>query len=220
VATAHRRGHRKAGEAVPVFEGNRPLLAAFRRGAPEALHAVFLATHRPVLALLCDGFDFASGGIRIRFRGMEREDERADLLSAVYVRAFAEPARLAYDGLRPYTPFVVALARNVVVGEFRRRTRAFELLPLPEAAEPVGLDAVPTPEELLLSQEAHALVRAYIATLGGRERRVLDLRMVEGLTRLDVQQRTGLTASQVRTSEERILAGLAAHLARAGWEYT
>jgi hypothetical protein len=52
-----------------------------------------------------------------------RGEQLEDLVQEVFTKAFSERARLAYDGLRDYGPFLFTIARNVVIDWARKNGR-------------------------------------------------------------------------------------------------
>src|SRR5262245_2887190 len=130
-----------------VLEGNPALVAAFRRGDRTALEQVYWAYVNEVERVLRRGV----AASRLQGHGLSAPDVH-DLLHETFVRAFEERARLAYDGLRPYAPFVCTIARNLVIDAVRKHNREVALAdfdlpddaPEPEVpwAEPATVRAV------------------------------------------------------------------------------
>ena len=210
---------------MTVFADNRPLLDAFRRGERAALAQVFGAYVDDVATLVGRGF-FLDGAVRVP--GTGSTDALHDLVQDVFVRALAEKARLAYDGLRPYRPYLLRITKNVLIDRARR---ARPLLSL-DAAAPGGalrdLDqlidsnaALPhepcrTPEEELSWREQRAATQAYMSGLSAEAAAFVQQRFVEELPLLEVARRLGLTRRQARTLEEQVLRGLEKHLRKIG----
>ena len=195
---------------------DRALLDAFRHGQHEALVQVYQHYAPIVAGVLKAGFMFESQGRRCRFRGLSSAFDVEDRLQEVFARAFVERARLAYDGLAPYQAYIVRIARNLVIDDFRSKKQAlieyFEELPealsegLSVASEPLHglLDTSGDPEVDATARETLTLVEAFITTLAPRERRVLELRFRQGLDQHEIVAQTGLSPSRVKTSELRI----------------
>lgn len=163
--------------------------------------------HAPAIAaLLQRGFAFRSGDSTYRFAGYGRASELHDALHDVFVAAFEERARLAFDGIRPYAPYLAAIARNVVFRRFRRARREFVRLEEGSAgAEELlerAVEAAPEdPETAALRSEAKALVRAFVAELPDADRKLLELRYREGLSERATAERLGIGRQSVRTRE-------------------
>jgi RNA polymerase sigma factor (sigma-70 family) len=184
-----------------ALEWDRELLAAFRAGERSALERVYLAYVDDVFKLIAVAF--------------ERDPrEQRSLVQDVFVRAFAERARLGYDGLRPYRPYLLTIARNLLVD--RARTANVER----GRRADVDVDAIiasdgPIPGETTDDPEqaaARAKVAAYVATLDPESRRFVELRFEQSLSQADVADRLEVTRRRVRTLEARVIKGLRRYL--------
>lgn len=138
-------------------------------------------------------------------------------MQEVFARALAKPARAQYDGLTPFGAYLSRIAKNLVIDDFRRKERSmvsFSWSPPELTADPAlespsdplgGLFALSgNPEEDLRRSELDREVRAVVEGLPERERSVYRHRFVEENEHVAVAARTGLTVSQVKTSEARI----------------
>lgn len=210
------------------LEDDRALLEGFRRGDRDALAAVYRLHAEGLARFLRNGFSFRSGARICRFRGARPGFDLEDRLHDVFARAFAEPARLGYDGLSPYGPYLRGIARNLVIDQFRRQERALEAFTVePEslaeeasgASEPMHGAFVPTgdPE---LDADRRALmqeVERFTGELPPREREVYRLRFVEELEHRDIAARTGLSPAKIKTSEQRIRTRFFRHMRASGY---
>ena len=199
-----------------MLTDDRELLEAFRRGDKDALVTVYRAYAPVVGRVLAAGFTFESQGRSCHFRGLRSAFDREDRLQDVFTRAFAERARLAYDGLTPYQAYLLKIARNLVIDEFRAKKRAlveyFDEAPEQAEAssdgvgEPLhGLAGVSgSPEADARTAETLALLERFRGSLGERERAILTLRFRDGLDHAQIEARTGLSPSRIKTSESRI----------------
>ncbi len=185
---------------------NRELLDRFRRGEPEALGEVFRAYAESVGKTLRLGFDFQSGGRQCRFHGVRTEFDLEDRLHDVFARAFADKARLSYDGLTSYATYLRTIAKNLIIDDFRRRERALTdySIELVESAPAPTTESAGDPEKDASSQELGRLVAGFEASLSDRERTIYQLRFREELEHKEIVKKTGLSESQVKTSEKRI----------------
>ncbi|MEO1233855.1 MAG: sigma-70 family RNA polymerase sigma factor [Myxococcota bacterium] len=220
---------RKAPGGVEL-ERDRALLVAFRAGEPEALTRVYRAFAPEIAKLLTGGFSFSSGGRDCRFHGARTTFELEDRLQEVFARAFSERARLGYDGLGPYGAYLRAIARRVVIDDFRRKERAmvsFSWEPPERAAEGaaerpsdplLGLFAPSAdPEQDALRREMAEVVTEVVSELGAREQRVYRLRFVAERDHAFISAETGLSPSKIKTSEERIRKAFFSALRRRGY---
>ena len=203
------------------LEEDRQLLEAFRRGERRALERVYRLHVGGVARFLQGGFTFSSAGKTVRFAGTTSRFQLEDWVHEVFVRAFRDQARAQYDGFRPYGPYLARIARNLVVDELRRKEHKlrqhFDELPEPSDVADFGPAPAPSPERVVQERQFAQHVASFVEKLPERERRVYELRFVEGLDQRDVATRVGLSPSKVKTSERRIRSGFLSFLELHGW---
>ncbi len=197
----------------------RVLLDGFRAGRREALTEVY-RRHAPALArTLRFGFSFGADGRTHRFGGYAGAFELQDALQETFRRAFEADARLRYDGLRPFGPYLFTIARNVVLRTFRAREVLFPTtgeMTQATAAAGVVNDAPATPEADLHRARARALVTEYLNTLSPADRQLLTLRFVEGVPQREAAETLGMGRQRLRGREDHLRDGLLAHLRARG----
>ena len=197
---------------MTIFVDNRALLDRFRRGDRDALAEVYYRYVDEVATLARRGFTIESSG-HVYVRGLDAEGER-ELVQETFVKAFAEKARLAYDGVSPYRPYLLRITKNAMIDRYRAAQHA-----------PVELDenGVGDIDELLAAnaelapgvepEDLHwktlrAATNEYVATLDDESRRVVQLRFVEERSQDDTAAQLQCSRRRVRTVEDRVLAGL------------
>lgn len=213
-----------------LFIEDRQLLDGFRRGDQQALAKVYRHYAPAVAGFLRAGFSFDSGGRRCRFHGARSQFELEDRLHDVFGRAFSESARLGYDGLSPYKSYLFTITRNLIIDDFRKKEHAlleYSFEAVEEAVQPTGGTATdPTRGLLALSGDPRndaenaqllALVEEWKKGLPIREQEVYRLRFEEELEHKDIADRTGLSPSKVKTSEQRIREGFFDFMQRHGY---
>lgn len=94
--------------------------------------------------------------------------------------------------------FLYSTARNLMIDELRKKQRrdAHRRATLGESAEE-SLDVL-TPERVLLAKERFAIMRATLQDLPDRQRDVLILSRIEGLTYTEIAKRIGISETSVR----------------------
>jgi RNA polymerase sigma-70 factor (ECF subfamily) len=193
------------------FPGDRQLLRRFRAGERAALEQVYWAYVDRVEHIIRNGFVLRERGLPVPGAGGNHADV-AELTQEVFARAFAPAARLAYDGLREYAPYLDAIARNLLVDRARDRGREIPATdehlreacdPFPPAAEPAWADP-----------DTVALVASYLAGLPAELRAVHDARYVRSLSQRDAAVDLGISRQQLRTLEQRLRDGLGRDLRR------
>jgi RNA polymerase sigma-70 factor (ECF subfamily) len=134
-------------------------------------------------------------------RAQTGSDERAkDCLQETFLRLYH--ALDGFDPARPFTPWLLGIARNVAQDLLRREhVRATEQLP--EEGPAVSVEQ-PIPAAVA-QQEVSGLVRQAVSALPDREREVFLLKQVEGLTFVEVADALGCS---VRTAKYRMRAAV------------
>ena len=196
----------------------KQLLSGFKAGDRAALTEVYRLHAEQVALLLRHGFSFESGATRHRFVGYGSGFELQDVLHETFRRAFEPRARTAYDGIRPYGAYVTTIARTLVLRSFRAREVLFPLADgeHPSAATLAPIDDGPSPEREVHDAEVRELVAAFLATLGPEQRRLVQLRFVEGMSQRDAAQALGLGRQRIRTSEKQLRRQLLVYLREHG----
>jgi RNA polymerase sigma-70 factor (ECF subfamily) len=216
-----------ASAAVPGEDGEeslwpRSLLDGYRNGDAAAFLEIYRRYADSVASLLRWGFTFRGGGLTHVFVGYRGVAELQDAVQETFRRVFEPKTRLGYDGLRPFGPYVRTVARNHVIGAFRRQSAAFRVVAPPSAAsddamlEVAALDGEESPESRLATEEARVLVAKFLGRLAPEDRRLLELRFIDGLSQRDVAEHMGIGRQRIRTREIKLRDELAAYLGEHG----
>lgn len=203
-----------------------PLLRGFREGHTDALGEVYRRHADEVTKQLRYGFAFQAAGRHHRFVGCRSAFELHDALHETFRRAFEPAARERYDGLRPYGPYLRAIARNVVLRGFRAREVQFPEVRDAGAGESeaagVPIEVVDegsqTPEQHVGRAQVRAVVQRFLQTLPGPDRRLLEVRFVEGKSQRDAAEVLGLGRQQIRGRETKLREQMLRYLRQQGEE--
>jgi RNA polymerase sigma-70 factor (ECF subfamily) len=189
---------------------DRGLLDAFRRGDRRAYERVYRAFVKDVFALIRYGF--VAGAARVP--GVSDPALQLDLTQDVFVKAFAEKARLAYDGLRPYRPFVLRIAKNLLIDRARRSGRELVVdeATLEQESEPIEENI----EERLHFEQLRQATRLFLTGESEELRELVRLRFEEERSQYEVADLMKISRRRVRTLEERAQRGLAEALRKQG----
>jgi RNA polymerase sigma-70 factor (ECF subfamily) len=212
---------------------DKKLLEAFRRGDREAMEVVYRHYHRGVLSFLRNGFTFRSGTGHFFYRGIQDPGELKNAVQEVFKRSFEDRARNSYNGVNSFSNWILAIARNMVINQFRNREIAFSsyvsasdvrshltvmddevteefsglLYGLPAKAQDVQFEKA----------ELKDLIDAFTAELSEEDRQLLVLRFAEGLGQEETARAVGSTRMKVRTAENRLRTRLRAYLRDSGY---
>jgi RNA polymerase sigma-70 factor (ECF subfamily) len=182
---------------------DRALLEAFRRGEAQAISRVYHEYVVQVAGLLKRGFSFMSGGQVVHFRGFQNAWDLECAVQDTFIAAFSKRARAAYDGVNPFGPYLLTIARNRVISQLRserrelRRRARFET----EGQAPAP---VRTPEEQAIEKELEEVVLAFRESLEPGQRRFFDLRYTEDRNLLETARVLGVTRMRARTLDRKV----------------
>lgn len=207
---------------MPVLIEDRALLEAFRAGDKHALRRVYEFYFDDVYRLSALGFVSNDGK---RIGRIEREADRLDFLQDVFVRAFSKQARESYDGLRPYRPFLLRIARNLRVDRARQQSREPSASPL-LVDDSLRLDelidqnlALPNGHDAESEAGWQRMLHETASIVGGLEQDLQELarlRFVDELSQADTAEKLGTTRRRVRTLEGRLMRAVRRGLSRVG----
>jgi DNA-directed RNA polymerase specialized sigma24 family protein len=142
-----------ARDAEDLLSRDRALLVAFKEGKAQALTKAFDFYLPEVAGLLRRGIFLRASGLRVP--PVKDAAEQDDLLQDIFLRAFAPAARAAYDGRAPYRPYLLTIARNVVIDWARKSKREVPLSALETGdGQGVDLDALIEGQPLVLPDES------------------------------------------------------------------
>lgn len=170
-----------------LLSQDRALLERFRKGERTALMQVWQNYHPLIEGLARRGFG--------PWRGFTRAIDIEDAVSSTFAAAFEESCRLRYDGLTPYSAFLLGIARNVMRRQIKKETREESLDPLTSLE--LKEDA-PTPEEQLLSREETEILARFCKTLDEDEAWVFHGYYRDGLSEERLASSSGRTRYRVR----------------------
>jgi RNA polymerase sigma factor (sigma-70 family) len=200
---------------MTLLLGNRSLLDAFRRGERAALATVYTHYVQDVAALVRRGFSLSEA--RVVVPGERDLQRQRDLLQEVFLRAFSEKGRLGYDGVSPFRPWLLRIAKNLMIDEGRRAGRLLDTKLVAEETFEENEPALPvSPEDELEWKTLREATQAFCATLDLEQQRFVQLRFTEERSQAEVAAQLGVTRRRVRTLEETVRAGLRKHLKSLG----
>jgi RNA polymerase sigma-70 factor (ECF subfamily) len=180
-------------------------VAAAVAGDRDALREV-LETIRPIVVRYC----------RARIGTSERSGLSADdVAQEVCLAAITAMPRYRDRG-RPFLAFVYGIAAHKVADAYRANGRsvAYPTDSLPERRSPEA-----GPEQRALEADAVARVNELLEVLPGKQREILFLRVVAGLSAEETARAVGSTPGAVRVAQHRALTALKSKIVAAGQDY-
>jgi len=191
------------------------LLEAFRKGDRDAMDVVYRHYHRGVTAFLRNGFSFRSGTSYFFYRGIHDPKDLESAVQEVFKRAFEDRARHAYNGVTSFSNWILAIARNMVINQFRNREVALSSYVSPSDVRSHGA---------FLDDE---VTEEYSGLIYGRPARAQDVQLekaelkdlIDAFTaELSEDDRVlGSTRMRIRTAEARLRTRLRAFLRDSGY---
>jgi RNA polymerase sigma-70 factor (ECF subfamily) len=118
------------------------------------------------------------------------------------------------DDSKSFLPFVYGIAAHKVA-DFYRRSGCERTVPVADV--PDTPDTHPGPETTALHGELSTRIAALLDGLPARQREILILRLVVGLSAPETAEAIGLTATAVRIAQHRALTQLRGSLTAADW---
>jgi RNA polymerase sigma-70 factor (ECF subfamily) len=200
---------------MSLFRDKPSLLPRFRRGDRDVCEEVYWFYVSRVETIAWAAVSRGGGWGRDATRA--RRAEVADLVQDVFMKAFTEKARLGYDGLRPYAPYLYTIARNVIVDVARARGRE---IPTEEGDLESFLQEAREPVNAYADTGTIEVVERFIRSLPSDLRAVHEKRYVAGLSQQSAANELGLSRQTVRTLEGRLHEGLQEALRAVEREHT
>lgn len=181
------------------------VVAAAVNGDRDALREV-LETIRPIIVRYC----------RARVGATERSGLSADdVAQEVCLAAITALPRYKDQG-RPFLAFVYGIAAHKVADAHRANAR--------NKADP--MDVVPErfsgesgPEQLAIDSEQSARMKELLQILPEKQREILVLRVVVGMSAEETAEAVGSTAGAVRVAQHRALARLKTEISATGGDH-
>jgi len=118
------------------------------------------------------------------------------------------------DAPESFLPFMYGIAAHKVADHYRRAGRDRSE---PSADLPEGIDLEAGPEQQVMDADLRERLTGLLAGLPPRQREILVLRLVVGLSAQETAVAVGLTPTAVRVTQHRALVKLRAALVPADW---
>lgn len=157
----------------------------------------------------------------MRFRGVYEPFRLQESVQAAFIHAFRKSAREAYDGSRPYRPFLLGIVRNFIIDEFRKEQTLAKYVVLVddfategESTEEVmnrvsEATAAPSPELEAMRSQLSASLQTFVDGLDEIERVLLERHLMGELSQRAIADELGIDRNEirkhVRTMRERLL---------------
>lgn len=206
---------------LSIFREHRELLERFRRGERRALAAVYDHYVDDVAILVRRGFRVDTEEGPLYVPGAPDIETEHELIQESFLKAFAERARMAFDGVRPYRPFLLRIVKNAMIDRHRARKREAR------AGEGVGdIDALVDENAPLPAGEAGerdldwkrlaTATEGFVRDLDRESRELVRARFEEELSQDAAAEALQCSRRRIRTLEARVQRELRRYLKRCG----
>ena len=174
-------------------------------GSRDALREV-VETIRPIVVRY----------VRARIGATERSGLSADDVAQEVCLAAIQALPRYQDQGRPFLAFVYGIASHKVADAHRAAARN-KSDPTDVVPERYSLEA--GPEQMAMNSDTAARMSKLLALLPDKQREILNLRIVVGLSAEETAEAVGSTPGAVRVAQHRALARLKSEIAGAGFDY-
>jgi RNA polymerase sigma-70 factor (ECF subfamily) len=154
--------------------------------------------------------------VRARIGSGERSGLSADDVAQEVCLAAIQALPRYQDQGRPFLAFVYGIASHKVADAHRAAARN-KSEPTDVVPEKLSLDA--GPEQLAMQSDSATRMKKLLAILPDKQREILNLRIVVGLSAEETAQAVGSTPGAVRVAQHRALARLKSEIAGSGYDY-
>ncbi len=154
--------------------------------------------------------------IRARLGTAERVGLSADDVAQEVCLAAIQALPRYQDQGRPFLAFVYGIASHKVADAHRAAGRN-RSEPTDSVPERLSVDA--GPEQMAIQADSAARMKQLLAVLPEKQREILTLRIVVGLSAEETAEAVGSTPGAVRVAQHRALARLKSEIAGAGRDY-
>lgn len=199
-------------------------IEAFRRGDRDLLAEVYRHYLADVEKMLRGGFTFTSQGDTVRFRGIAEPFRLQEAVQESFIHAFRESARQSYDGSRAFRPYLLTIARNLIIDRYRRRKlerglfvhlgdMAYEDEDEREVLGRLsGTDDQVSPEATAWQNQLAAALDEFISQLDAIDSRILEEHLLGPQTQQGMADELGVSRNDVRKRIRELRQRLLRHL--------
>lgn len=179
-------------------EADRQLVRTVAAGSTEALGRLY-DRHAGVVYALAR-------------RILTRQEDAEEVVQDVFAQVWRDAGR--YDATRATVAgWIVMLTRTRAIDRLRaRRSRPDQNLPVDPANAPAAADPSGNPEQVAISAQDATSVRQALEALPEAQRALVNLAYFEGLTHMEIAERTNVPLGTVKTRLRMAMAAMRAAL--------
>lgn len=193
---------------------DKALCRAYRQGSRDAIDTIWRHYHDEVYRYLSAPRFFRNEGQQLAFKGYGSAFAREDAVVETFIRAMGKSARMSYDGVRPFSGFLMRIASRVVFDQFRRSKHELESL----TEETLTLERVDrsylAESEQRTSNQIHTqiLIEKFLSKQPKSIQQIYKYRYVQELSLKNTAIILSTTEHNVRELEKRLFQNLIYHI--------
>lgn len=165
----------------------------------------------------------------MRFRGFSEPFRLQESVQAGFIHAFRKAARQAYDGQRPFRPYLLGIVRNFLIDEFRKEQTLSRYVVLvgdfvaegestEEAMNRIGTaEPAPSPELEAIRSELAGTLQVFVQGLDEADQALLTRHLMGNESQREVADELGIDRNEVRKRIRTMRERLLKHLKRDGF---
>ncbi len=181
---------------------DKELLLRYRAGEPAAFRKLYEQNRKILTGFLSKGFNFKSKNSRGWFSGAS-DHELEDLISESFARMFTPTTRKNFDGDRPFSTYLCAVAKNLAIENAMLKSRfvSFDEQNIDDWLIP---NNEPSPDQYFFDKEIMAVTQQGISFLSKKQKICFSHRCLSGLTQRATSARMGISRTSIKKWEKDI----------------
>ena len=143
-----------------------------------------------------------------------KKEDIAEILQECFLKAFSKKARISFDGLRTYRPYLLRIAKNIIIDRARAKREVLISEHFEEFCdfEKVNFEENIPLEEELIKKELKEKAKEYLLRLDEQNRKFVKLRFWEEKSQREIAKIMSLSRRQIMKIEKTVLKGLRKYL--------
>lgn len=172
-----------------LTEAENRIIAKAREGEREALNEL-VTTYWPFI-------------YRLALGKTGNPDDAQEIAQDTFLRALAALPRYQETNAT-FKTYLARIALNLITDYYRKRGRTPQVFDITQYHEPI-IDTGTRPEEAAINSEQRQEVAKMLTLLPEEQRRVIELRIIQGIPVADVAKIMGKSAAAVKMLQQRAL---------------
>lgn len=130
----------------------------------------------------------------VAIRMMNNPEDALDITQEIFLRAYQKIGKFKFTSA--FSTWLYKLATNLCIDELRKRKRSTDTVPLEEAVSKADIN---TPEDNAILKDRESQIWKAINSLKDKERAIIVLRDIEGLSYKEISEVFGCSLGRVKS---------------------